>query len=519
MKPHALTTLAAAVAAATTLSAAGSTTQGVVLHPKTSSAQSEILGIRTPHPPNILILLADDLGYADVTFNGAKDIKTPNLQRLADTGVRLTNFRACPMCSPTRAGLMTGRWPLRYGLMKAVIPPWSKFGLPTTEKILPALLAPAGYDQRHMVGKWHLGHARLAFLPANRGFTSFYGLYNGAFEYFTHVRKEGGGQVDWHRDIPGKPSTVKEPGYSTDLLAADAVRFIQQDHAGKPYLLYVAFNAPHGPLQAKLEDLAKYENVNFSDPVSKTGKAGKKNRDNQTERRKYAAIIDNMDQNIGKILDAIDKSPGAANTLVLFSSDNGGLLPYSRNTPYRDGKFSVYEGGIRVCAAIRWPAAGLAGGKTNNALIGYIDIVPTLMTLAGLPLPPAGSPNALDGIDIMPVLRGETPAPVRPWYSYFDQSHNPGASVIEGDWKLVAHEGDVLAPGKTANTTYELYNIATDPSEKTNVLKAHPDIVKRLKARLTEFGKTAASEEESVGTRGDGQAGFKAPKDWIPTTP
>lgn len=492
------TTLATAALATTTLAAAAT--------PQTA--------LRTPPPPNIVIILADDLGYADTTFTGAKDIRTPNLQRLADTGMILTNFHACPVCSPTRAGLMTGRWPLRYGLMKAVIPPWQDFGLPTDEKILPQHLAPAGYEQRHMTGKWHLGHSRLAFLPANRGFTSFYGHYNGAFDYFTHKRE---GEVDWHRDTPGKVTAVHEKGYSTDLIGADAVSFIQQDHGGKPYLLYVAFNAPHGPLQAKPEDLAKYDHITGG--IGGAGKAGKKGKRTENERRPYAAMIDSMDQNIGRILDAIEKRPDAANTLVLFFSDNGGEAPGTRsnNLPYRDGKFSVYEGGTRVCAAIRWPAAGLSGGKTSNALTGYIDIVPTLMIAAGLPLPAADAPKTLDGIDILPILRGETPAPKRPWFSYFDQSNNPTASVIEGDWKLVVHEGDVLAPGKTAGTRCELYNITKDPHEKNDIYNKHPAEAKHLKDLLTAFGRLQSAT--GVPTRSEGQKGFTAPKDWIITTP
>jgi len=482
--------------------------------------------LRTPHspPPNIIIILADDLGYGDLGFTGCKDIRTPNLDRFAATSMRLDNFHVCPICSPTRAGLMTGRWPLRFGLMKAVIPPQSKFGMPLTEKILPALLAPAGYEQRHMIGKWHLGHSRLAFLPANRGFTNYYGEYNGAFDYFTHIRA---GEVDWHRDVPGKVSTIHEEGYSTDLMAAEAAKFISSDHAGKPFLLYLAFNAVHEPLQAKPADRAKYANADMDlsgapgrAAAGKAGKKGKARDDVLANRRIYAAMTDSLDQNIGKILAAIDKLPDADNTIVLFFSDNGGLLPFSRNLPYRDGKFSVYEGGTRVAAAIRWPAAGLVGGKTSNALIGYIDVVPTMMRAAGLPLPTKGDPNELDGIDFMPILRGETPEPVRPWFSYFGQNENKlGASVTEGDWKLVVHNGDVLAPGKTPGTTYELYNITADPSEKRNLLADHPDIVKHLKTLLTAFGKLAIPDSEGVGKFDEGRAGFKAPKDWHITEP
>ena len=201
-----------------------------------------------PLKPNILIIVADDLGFADVGFNGGKIIATPNLDRLAATGVRLTDFRTCPMCSPTRAGLLTGRWPLRFGLMRAVVPPWSPHGLPQNENTLPELLAGAGYEHRALVGKWHLGQARREFLPLAHGFTRFYGHYNGAIDYFTHQRE---GERDWHDN----ERTITEKGYATDLLAAEAVRFVRSSPPGKPWLLYLAFNAPHSPHQAKEDDL------------------------------------------------------------------------------------------------------------------------------------------------------------------------------------------------------------------------------------------------------------------------
>ena len=500
-----------------TLATAALTAAATTLCATPAASDNPQSALRNPKSPNIVIILADDLGFADVAFNNCKDIRTPNLQRLADTGVHLTNFRACPICSPTRAGLMTGRWPLRAGLMKAVIPPWSDFGLPATEKILPQLLAPAGYEQRHMVGKWHLGHARRVYLPANRGFTSFYGCYNGALDYFTHRRSEGGNQTDWHRDTPAKATAVHEEGYTTDLIAADAVRFIrEQANSTAPWLLYVAFNAPHTPFQAKPDDLAKYELIGANN--AGTGKKGKKGKANASNNRKtYAAMVDSLDQNVGRIMAAVEKLPDADNTLILFFSDNGGDLPHADNTPWRAGKFSVYEGGIRVAAAIRWPAAGLSGGKRNDSLVGYIDIVPTLLAAAGLPHPAPGTPNALDGIDILPILQNRAPAPVRPWFSYIDQGSARGASVIEGDWKLVVHKGNVLAPGKTPETTYELYNITKDPTEKTDLAQAHPDKVARLKTLLTAFGKL--EPKHTVGARSEGQKGFVAPKDWIVTRP
>lgn len=434
--------------------------------------------------PNVVIIVADDLGFGDVGFTGAKDIKTPNLDRLAATGVRLDRFYAAPVCSPTRAGLLTGRWPIRYGLMKAVIPPWSHFGLAAAEATLPELLAGAGYERRGMVGKWHLGHATAAMLPPQRGFTDYYGHYNGAFDYFTHKRE---GEVDWHHQA----ETVKEPGHATDLEAREAVKFIQDSPTGKPWLLYAAFTAPHDPLLPKPEDAAKYPSL-------------------KGKRRDYAALVDGLDQGVGRILAAIEARPDAENTLVLFMSDNGGVAAHASNAPWRDGKFSVYEGGIHVCATIRWPAAGLSGGKNSKAMFGYIDVAPTVLQAAGVALP--SGEHSLDGVDMLPILQGRTAEPRRPWYSYFAQGGRPpGASVIRGDWKLVQVGGDVLSTRGAKRQ--ELYNLQSDPYEKADVSAAHPEIVRELATLLEKF--SGLQQGDSIAEYDEGRAGFKAPKDWI----
>ncbi|MHA3772851.1 sulfatase family protein [Verrucomicrobiota bacterium sgz303538] len=433
--------------------------------------------------PNVLILLADDLGSADVGFNGGKAIATPNLDKFAASGVKLTDFRACPVCSPTRAGLLTGRWPLRFGLMRAVLPPWSRYGLPPDENTIPELLASAGYEQRGMAGKWHLGHARRAFLPPAHGFTSFYGCYNGAIDYFTHERD---GELDWHRG----DQTVREEGYSTDLIGTEAVRFIREAPAGKPWFLYVPFNAPHAPFQAKEEDMKKYPQFKMAD------------------RRAYAGMVDSMDQAIGRILAAVEARDDAANTLVLFFSDNGGVPKVGSNAPYRSFKMTVYEGGTRVCAAIRWPAGGLTGGKQFDGRIGYIDVLPSVLAAAG-----ANTPTNLDGLNFLPALRGEGTVPERPWFSYIHQDANAHASVHLGNWKLVAH-GDFFTEKPTDAPKLELYDLAKDPVEATDLAAQHPEIVAQLHQRLREFG---TWQKPGAGPYGEGREGFVAPKDWVIT--
>ena len=435
-------------------------------------------------PPNILLLVADDLGYADVGFNGGKTIATPSLDRLAAGGIRLTDFRACPMCSPTRAGLLTGRWPLRFGMMRAVVPPWSTYGLPPEEATLPELIAAAGYERRGILGKWHLGHARRTLLPRSHGFTNFVGCYNGAIDYFTHERE---GECDWHHD----ERTLREDGYATDLIGQHAVRFIQDSPAGKPWLLYVPFNAPHSPYQAKEADLNKYTQFKL------------------TNRRNYAAMVDSMDQAIGRILAAVEARADAANTLILFFSDNGGIPKVgSSNGPYRGGKLTVYEGGTRVCAAIRWPAGGVSGGRRFDGRIGYIDVFPSLLAVAGVQ-----APENLDGVNFLPALQGETRLPERPWFSYMHQNEDAHASVHLGQWKLVAH-GDFFAERPSSAPTLELYDLAADPAEMTDLAVKHRDLVAQLHRRLREFG---AWQKPGVAAYDEGREDFVAPKDWVIT--
>src|SRR5215510_13069967 len=191
--------------------------------------------------PNIVYILADDLGYADVGFNGGKEIKTPNIDKLAASGARLDQFYVQPLCSPTRAALMTGRYPMRYGLQVGVVRPWAAYGLPLEERLLPEALREVGYTTA-IVGKWHLGHFRPEYLPTRRGFGHQYGHYNGALDYFTHVRDGG---FDWHRD----DKVCRDEGYTTHLLAREAVRLIREHGGKKPLFLYVPFNAVHAPHQ------------------------------------------------------------------------------------------------------------------------------------------------------------------------------------------------------------------------------------------------------------------------------
>jgi arylsulfatase A-like enzyme len=305
--------------------------------------------------PNIVIILADDLGNADLGYHGS-DIKTPNIDKLANDGVRAESFYGMPVCTPSRAELMTGRYAMRYGLQTLVIFPSHTFGLPTDERTLAQALKDVGY-QTAMVGKWHLGHANRKFWPQNRGFDHFYGNLVGEVDYFT---KERGGIIDWQRD--GK--FLKEDGYYTTLIGNEAVNIIKNHDTSKPLFLYVASLAPHAPYQAPKADIDAYKNA-----------AG------DVHRHTYAAMITGLDTQVGRIVAALKQKNMLDNTLIIFSSDNGGATsalfatgarsPKEReesggvelgaktpasNGDLRGGKGSLHEGGVRVPTIFYWPS-------------------------------------------------------------------------------------------------------------------------------------------------------------------
>lgn len=326
--------------------------------------------------PNIVLLLADDLGWADVSFHDG-GIKTPNIDRIAQEGVRLERYYVAPVCSPTRAGLLTGRYPIRFGAMRAVFPPWRVGGMDTAETTIADALATVGYEHRGIFGKWHLGHSDVRYHPLQRGFTEFYGHYNGAIDYFTHERE---GEVDLHAGY--EPSD--DEGYTTDLISDAAVRFIRA-HASddEPFLLYVPFNAPHAPFQAKEEHMPLYADLAAvqGDWAGAAATPQSPSQQQVENRRILGAMVHSLDEGVGRILDALDETNSAGDTFVLFSSDNGGVAGIGENSPLRGAKASVFEGGIRVAAAARWPGK-IRAGSTTSAPLANIDVLPTLMRIA-----------------------------------------------------------------------------------------------------------------------------------------
>lgn len=407
--------------------------------------------------PHIVHLVADDLGWKDVGFNGCTDIQTPNLDKLARDGARLTQFYVQPMCTPTRAALMTGRYPFRYGLQTAVIPSVSAYGLDTSEWLMPQCLKEAGYKTA-IVGKWHLGHADRKWWPRQRGFDHQYGALIGELDYFTH---EEHGVLDWYRD--NEP--VRETGYTTQLLGKDAVNLIDKHDTSTPLYLYLAFNAPHTPYQAPPEYLDRSKHIH--DPT----------------RRTYAAMVACLDDEIGRVIAALERRGMRNDTLILFHSDNGGtknpmfagvMTDVSKvkipcdNGPYREGKGSLFEGGTLVCAFANWP--GRIRPQTVHGLVHAVDLYPTLAALAGAS---TAKCKPLDGVNVWATIAEGKPSP-RSEIVYNIEPFR--AALRSGDWKLIWRN---LLP-----SSVELYHLADDPSELRNLAAIHPEKVLEMQRRL-----------------------------------
>ena len=433
--------------------------------------------------PNIVFILADDLGYADVGFNGGTEIKTPALDALASAGARLEQFYAQPLCSPTRAALLTGRYPMRHGLQVGVVRPWAQYGLPLAERTLPQALKDVGYETA-LLGKWHLGHFNRAYLPTARGFDHQYGHYNGAIDYFTHVR-EGG--FDWHRD----DRASHDEGYSTHLIAQAAVRFIREFGGRKPFFLDVSFNAVHTPLQVPDSYKQPYEHLN-------------------EPRRTYAGMLAAMDEAVGQIVAALDEKGLRENTLIVFSSDNGGPAPgtLTDNGRLRAGKNTLYEGGVRVAAFTTWKGR-LRPGTIVSQPLHMVDWYPTMLKLAGARL---AQKLPIDGRDAWPTIAEGKPSP----HTELLLNAAPRAGAIRmGDWKLVLNGGydetvDIEA-GRTslAGTIGELFNLADDPYEQHNLADKRPDKLEALRTRYDALAREAVLPK--IRARA---ADFKVPKVW-----
>ena len=327
-------------------------------------SQVQTQASKTTDKPNVIFILVDDLGFGDVGYNGS-EIATPNLDKMAQSGTVLARNYVYPICSPTRAALMTGRSPLEFGIDAPIS---NEHSLPLDTKIMPEYFSDLGY-QTALVGKWHLGIGRKSFFPHNRGFDYFYGFLGGWVDFYTHTYDEG---RDWQRN--GK--TVREEGYATDLLTADAKRVITSRAANKPLFLYLSYNSPHFPLQITPRESGLNPDVEAGD------------------RYVYAEMVTDMDAAIGEIIETLKAEGIYDNTILVFSSDNGGAPAFSTNKtnlPFRGSKGRSLEGGIRVPGLMSWPDK-LEGGKTLDQMVVVHDWLPTLIDAIG------GNPQDIENL-------------------------------------------------------------------------------------------------------------------------
>jgi len=455
------------------LKAAGLSAASIAFSPGASFAK------KSTDKPNIVFILADDLGFNDVGHHGGK-IKTPSIDKLASEGVRLEQFYVQPVCSPTRSSLMTGRYPMRYGLQVGVVRPWANYGLPLEERTLAQALKEAGYETA-ICGKWHLGHVNSKYLPTARGFDHQYGHYNGALNYFTHIRDKG---LDWHRN--DKP--LREEGYTTDLLADESVNLIERHDVSRPLFLYVPFNAVHSPFQAPKSYIEMYKHIKAKN------------------KRIYAGMVTCMDDAIGRIITALDKRGMRRNTLIIFCSDNGGVGNVADNGPLRGHKAQLYEGGVRVPATATWPGVLKAGTVVQEPL-HLVDMYPTLIKLAGGNLQQT---LPLDGRDAWPTIAEGKASP----HEDILLNVTPANGAIRcGGWKLV-HNGEIGANNtgnKTDRDVFELFNLAEDPCEKNDLSTKNPQKLRELKQRLESYADQAVRPNVPPNRM---PKDFKVPKVW-----
>ena len=412
--------------------------------------------------PNVLLIIADDLGYGELSCQGNPQIPTPHIDSIAKNGVRFTHgYVSGPYCSPTRAGLMTGRYQQRFGhefnpgpMEQAV----TNFGLPLGETTIANRLKSAGYATG-MFGKWHLGY-KPDFHPMKRGFDEFYGFLGGAHNYFTAGAEAANPSNAFLRGtIP-----VEKIEYATDEFARETVAFIER-HAGKPWFVYLPFNAVHSPMQATDKYLRRFAHIT------------------DERRRAYAAMTAAMDDAVGSVLGKIRELKQEENTLVFFISDNGGPTPTntSSNGPLRGFKAQTWEGGIRVPWLVQWKGR-IPAGRVDDRPVIQLDVLPTALAAAGVTVKPEWK---LDGVNLLPFLTGEKAgAPHEALYWRFGQQ----LAIRMGDWKLVKGAGGsvpIESHGPAKLEGAELYNLRDDVGEKKNLAGERPEKVRELATAWT----------------------------------
>ncbi|MEQ1945690.1 MAG: sulfatase-like hydrolase/transferase [Bryobacteraceae bacterium] len=423
--------------------------------------------------PNIIYMMADDLGYADLSCYGRREYKTPNIDSLAAQGVKfLQAYANSAVCSATRIALITGRYQyrLRAGLEEP-IRNQSPHGLPPEHPTMPSLLKKAGYGTT-LVGKWHLGGLP-DYGPLKSGYDHFWGFRWGALDYFTH--KFGEGETMYGEDLWDGDAKVHEVGYLTDLMGDHAVKAIDGYAKEKqPFLLSLHFNAPHWPWEGPGDEAEAQKIKALNGHDSGTMKT-------------YAEMVTRMDVNVGKVLKALDANKIANNTIVVFTSDNGGER-FADTWPFSGKKTELLEGGLRIPALVRWPAR-IKAGTTTNQVGMTMDWMPTFLAAGG------GTPDsahALDGMNLLPQLtQGAAPVPRRIYWRYH---FNQQRALRDGDMKYVR-----------INENEFLFNVANDPLERANLKDRQPEVFKQMVAAYNEWNSTMLPDSDDIRT---GPLGF-----------
>ena len=468
----------------------------------------QVVSDTTEAQPNILVMVADDLGWADVGYHGG-DIDTPSLDLLAEQGVQLNRFYTTPICSPTRAALMTGRDPIRLGVAYGVILPWDNTGVHPDEHFMPQSFQSAGY-QTAMVGKWHLGHAQMTYHPNNRGFDHFYGHLHTEVGFYPPFANQGG------KDFQLNGVSIDDDGYETYLLADEVSRYIRERDKNRPFFMYMPFIAPHTPLDAPQELQDKYKDIDTDLPPARSRQTDDTRRMSAmmlqpSARPMYAAVVDAMDQAIGQVLQTLEDEGIADNTIVLFFSDNGGAA-YSyggaNNAPLRGGKGETFEGGIRVVSLLRWPKR-LESGQQFDQIMSVMDVFPTLAAAAGIE---TKNTFKFDGRSMWPAIERGVTTPLEKPLMFASEIPIYGSfkfTAFDEDWKLVQ---EVEQEQLSITVTNYLFDIANDPNEYNNLASAHPDIVEQLSQAIHDW----RAQYPINGTRSElvPPPGWRAPRDW-----
>ena len=466
----------------------------------------------TPQKPNILIMVADDLGWADVGYHGG-DIDTPSLDLLAQQGVRLNRFYTTPICSPTRAALMTGRDPIRLGVTYGVIFPWDNIGVHPDEHFMPETFQAAGY-QTAIVGKWHLGHAQMTYHPNNRGFEHFYGHLHTEVGFYPPFSNQGG------KDFQRNGVSIDDQGYETYLLADEVSRYIRERDRDRPFLVYMPFIAPHTPLDAPAELQDKYKDIETDLPMARSRQTDDTRLISRvmlqpSARPMYAAVVDGLDQAIGQVLDTLAKEGIEEETIILFSSDNGGAAYAgggADNFPLRGGKGDTYEGGIRVVAAMRWKGT-LDAGKSFESIMTVMDVFPTLASAAGVSML---NTKEIWGRDLWSAIQNGKNIKLDKEIYFASETPNYGefhTTVFNDKWKLVQVITSSLLE---INVENKLFDINADPNEYNNLADEYPKLVEIMANKIREW--RALHPISGIRAQLVPPPGWRAPKDWTSYT-